>query len=180
MDEFTDKIMLYIDDELSEAEATAFEAHMMSCGACQAEFEALTQIDTLFTRAPMVAPPPNFVSRVEVRLEQRLNRRRTIAGVAVMSFILLSMVGLGAWYIAGTASLGSLNTGLLVQMAGFFEPTLGAVATLLKVVPLAFKGLFNLTRLPILWGYVAVSVGMVSLWAQILRRANFVQQPVIA
>lgn len=179
MDEYTDKIILYLDGELSPAEATDLEIHMASCSACEAEFEALAKLDRLFAAAPMVVPPPNFVSTFEVKLEQRLNRRKTLVGATVIGLLLTALLGVGLWY-GVTQKVNLLDLGQLFHLLSFLSPLVEVAATVLKVLSLTAGGLLALTRHPVFWGYVTVSVGIVSLWMQILRRVNLAQQPGMA
>ena len=179
MDEYTDKIILYLDGELTPAEVTDLELHMASCPACEAEFEALTKLDRLFAAAPMVAPPPDFVATFEVKLEQRLNRRKTLAGATLIGLLLTVLLGVGMWY-GVTQKVNLLDLSQIFHLIGFLSPLAEVDGIIIKVLWLTANGLLALTRHPVFWGYVTVSVGIVSLWMQILRRVNLSQQPGMA
>lgn len=179
MDEYTDKIILYLDDELPPAEAAALETHMASCPACEAEFEALAKLDRLFASAPMVVPPANFVATFELKLEQRLNRRRTVAGAIIIGLLLAALLGLGTWY-GVTQRVNLLDLSQIFHLVSFLTPLVGVAETFLKVLSLTASGLLALTRHPVFWGYITMAVGIISLWMQILRRVNLSQQPSMA
>ncbi len=181
MDKYTNKIALYMEDMLPDEERIELEAHLAGCPVCQAEHAALKQIDQLLMAAPMAAPPADFVAQVEMRLERRLNKRRTIAGAAIFGAALLLVAGLLAWLTAnsGMTMLTWLNnanwlsavidglTALLVAGGVFFKMATLVVGAMLQVV-----------RHPAFWGYIALAVGVISLWTQLLRRISFAQQTI--
>jgi len=181
MDKYTEKIALYMEDMLTDRERTELEIHLTSCSTCQAEHIALKQIDQLLMSIPMAAPAVNFVAQVGIRLDRRINRRRTMTGMAIIGAILLMAAGLLVWSVAnsGLTTLSFLsNFNLLGDTVGLLGAVLAGLGTLFKVGLLVIQAMAQVVRHPAFWGYVALTVGVISLWAQLLRRINLAQRPV--
>ncbi len=181
MDKFIAKLPQYLEDGLSESESIELETHLADCAVCQAEFDALTRFDRLLTSAPPVAPPANFVHNVEVRLEQRLHRRRTIIGTLVIGSLLMVISAIVVSGIFGSGSVlwqvlgnGETWTALVDVLSGI--SIIGSVA--LKIGLTIIRVVEDLVRHPIFWGYMMFAVGALWLWVQLLRRAQPAHQPV--
>jgi len=182
MDKFTEMIALYLEDALPEPDALALEEHLADCETCLAEFEALTRIDQLLLAAPMVEPPANFVPNFEARLNRHLNRRRTLIGVGVLGLLTTVLVGIGLWAVAATG-LPWINvlsgSNLLGSLARIAELTLPALSPFFKVAGLSMRAMLQVVKHPAFWGYVSLGVGIISFWAQLLRRFRMAAQPVV-
>lgn len=179
MDKFTAKLPQYLEDGLTEIESIELENHLADCAVCQAEFDALTRFDQLLAVAPMVTPSPAFVTTVSAKLERRLHRRRTVMGISVITVLLILFSGAFLWNFvdSGVTIWQWLNDGVLWQVS--LDVWRGLViggATVLKIVLVIFTAFTKLLHHPALWGYVSVSVGIVWLWVQMLRRLELTRQ----
>lgn len=77
---------LALDGMLERDDKLRLDRHLVTCASCQAEWEAMQEMSTMFEREPMVGPPLGFAVRVGRSLEaQDQKRRRAFGGVAVMT-----------------------------------------------------------------------------------------------
>jgi predicted anti-sigma-YlaC factor YlaD len=77
---------LALDGPLEPADQQWFDRHLAGCAACQAEWQAIQQVSTLFEQSPMVGPPLGFAIRVERKLEAKTKKRRqSFGGLAVLT-----------------------------------------------------------------------------------------------
>ena len=181
MDKFTEKLPQYLEDALTETEVLELETHLAECAVCQAEFDALTRFDRLLASAPMASPSPAFMPVFEAKLERRLHRRRTLAGILLLGVLLSAFVGVLVWYVIGSGAawwqwvdIGSLWKAWFAVLNSLVAVgiTAGTIATVL------FDALVKLMHHPAVWGYVSVGVGLVWLWVQLFRRVELARQPV--
>ncbi len=181
MDKYTAKIAMYMEDMLPDKERLELEAHLVNCPVCQAEHAALKQIDQLLMNAPMAVPPVDFVAQVEMRLERRANRRRTMAGAAIIGAALLLLAGLLVW-LAANSGLTMLAwpdaANLLGAAVDGLTALLVAGGVFFKMATLVISAMLQVVRHPAFWGYIALAVGVISLWTQLLRRISFAQQTI--
>ena len=175
-----DRLMRYLDGELAEAEAAEVEARLKTDESYQAERLALKRVDHLLRSAPLAAPPPDFMARFESRLERRLNRRRNIIGASMIGLILVLAAGLLWWPLAGA----NLSLSGWLNSAQVLEAVVTLVQNLLWGLSLAFRvgavmveTAFQLVKHPVFWGYALLVLGLVSLWAQLLKWAGFARPP---
>lgn len=183
MENQTDKLIQYIDGQLSAAEAVQIEARLKQDKAYQAEHTALKRVDQLLLDAPMVAPSPNFTARFEARLAQRVRRRRNLIGVSIISLVVALSAGLLVWSFADSGStLLSLVNGvnLLGYALDLLQSVFAGVGVVFRVVTLMSGTMFQLVKHPVFWGFLFLVVGLVSLWAQLLRRVGFVRSSLAA
>lgn len=182
MDKFTEMIALYLEDALPDDDALALEDHLADCETCLAEFEALTRLDHLLVSAPMVEPPANFAANFDARLNRHLNRRRTLIGVAVIGVFTTALMGVGLWTVAASGlSFLNIFSGVdaLAGVIRIIEITLSALTPFFKVAGLSMRAMLQVVRHPAFWGYVSLGVGVISFWAQMLRRMRPAAQPVV-
>ena len=87
-DTFTEKLSLWLDNELGPAEVTQLQAHLNECAECSRVYQAMQRFDSMFRAAAthMVEPQTGFSARFEARLvqQQQAKRWQTWAGVAVL------------------------------------------------------------------------------------------------
>ena len=146
----------------------------------QAELAIMKNIDHILLNAPMVSPSTDFVTRFEMRLERRVNRRKTWVGVSIISLILSLSTLLLIWSLADSGQL-LLNTmanteilnGLVDGLVNLLQSSVAGLVALARVLGLLTDATFQFMRHPAFWGSIAVASGMVLLWAQILRRLSF-------
>lgn len=126
--QFSERMSLALDHQLGAAEERELQEHLRTCDTCQAQWDALQQIERLFATAPLVSPPAGFTARVSARLTERESRRQIVFGV-------LSLV-VGA-FILGSVVLASV---------GGSVPSLYSLY-LLATTPAAWRGLAMVTEL---------------------------------
>jgi hypothetical protein len=178
MNNDTDKLLRYIDGELSEAEVLEVETRLKTDEAYQAEHLAVKRIDQLLLEAPLVEPSTDFVARFETRLEQRLKWRRNLIGASMISLVLVLATGLLFWSFAssGLSLLGWLNgVNVLDYVVDLLQGVLTSFGIVFRVVTLMTEIVFQLIKHPIFWGYMLLAAGLVSLWAQVLKWVGFVR-----
>src|SRR5947209_17705084 len=98
--DFTEKISLLIDGELSDAEAKEANAHLSSCDICQHAHE-----DFLRVRGEIksCAAAPDFVAQRRALLQilasekPPLWRRRIVLPAPVFGLLLFALIALGVW-----------------------------------------------------------------------------------
>ncbi len=97
--QFSERMSLALDHQLSAAEERELRDHLRTCNACRAQWDALQRIERLFTSTPLIAPPAGFAARVSARLVRRESRQPIVFGVLslvvgtfILGFIALASV----------------------------------------------------------------------------------------
>lgn len=85
----------YIDGETTPADEMAFEAHLLECASCRAEYESLREVvDTVRGSKPLYPVDPSVRARVTQLVERSQLRKRkrvaVMAGVFAATLILFS------------------------------------------------------------------------------------------
>jgi predicted anti-sigma-YlaC factor YlaD len=175
-DQFTEKISLWLDHELSQLEVTELQTHMVDCPACRQTYQAMQGLERLLGRAAveMKAPQPGFSQRFATRLAQHqpVSRRPSWWGIAALLLLFITA-------LAGGATM-TLSTWL--DAGGWVTAVLAVVDTLRTVVSLGTlllkAGLLTLSQ-PLFWGYTLLMAGLAWLWLRIIQTA-YQQRPVTA
>src|SRR5919199_2995346 len=101
--EFRNKHLGYVDQTLTDAEFVAMQAHLAECAACARHDTALRRGLLIFRNLPAVEPSPDFVSRLNARLQQ-INqsdaRAAMYRGPGLGSFIAAAAGVLAAGFMA--------------------------------------------------------------------------------
>ncbi len=85
-EEMAELMSLALDGRLDAPNLDRLHRHLAGCGTCQAEWQAMQQVESLFKDAPLAGPRLGFATRVERRLAvQSRQRRRVFGGVAVLT-----------------------------------------------------------------------------------------------
>lgn len=161
-----------LDDRLNSAEIALLDEHLAACGVCQAEWQGLQALDTLFASAPMVQPPVRMRVRVMARLDRRNQARRAIVGgtaltLGTVALALLAMAPLLLGLLDATGVLPALLSGgpaTAASLLAFVGSAGRALMALLETVaiPLAFLGLCGL----------AMALTLNGLWIGAVRRVR--------
>ena len=130
---------LALDGEATPAEDARLQAHLAICPACATTWEDWRAADRLFAKAPSVAPSPDFLAGLAVRLEMvdaRRQRTRWIAiaftGVGLLLFaLMLSTAGLYLGWSRQPMIAEALLSGVLRLSAGMMW-TLRGLATVAR------------------------------------------------
>jgi anti-sigma factor RsiW len=84
--------MRALDGELTPEEQRAWEAHLVRCARCRLEWDALADLDQLFTTTSVPAPSPGFVAKTIAKVERAAWRRQVaslLGGGFIIAVILL-------------------------------------------------------------------------------------------
>ena len=176
MDKATEKLIRYVDGELTPSEIVAVEARLKTDEAYQTELQALKQVDRLLDDAPLIAPPLDFMTKFETRLDQRLNRRRKVVGTGIIGGIMILATLLLVWSFAASGVNLTLLTDTTVWMRNgvdLLQNILSAAGIALRIVNLVIGTMLQILPHPLFWGYITLVVGLVALWAQLLRWVGF-------
>ncbi len=99
---------ILLDTDLTQNEQRALHQHLKDCSHCQALYQAIHQLDHLFTTTPEPAPAVGFSARWKDRIEKQEKRRNrlilgiTLSVISLATAILLSLVGLEIRAAIGT------------------------------------------------------------------------------
>ena len=74
---------LTLDGEATPAEEARLQAHLAMCPTCAATWEDWRAADRLFAKAPIVAPSPDLLAGLAVRLEMVDARRQRTRWIAI-------------------------------------------------------------------------------------------------
>ena len=178
MDRATDKLIQYIDGELSAVESAELESQLKSDKALQAKHVALRRVDRLLTNAPMVEPPIDFAAAFEVRLDKHLNRRRNILGLSIIGGIMILATALLLWSFAGSGTdVLALSDGNTVanMSVDLLQRAINFTGIVYRVGTVVVQTMLQLIQHPIFVGYAFFALGLITLWAQILKWVGMAQ-----
>lgn len=164
---------LALDGLLASDEQDALELHLSTCAACTAAWEAMRQLDILFSRPPVAEPPPDFSASVMARVAaQKSNERRWIENA--FWFVLLALLGvvmLAQWLPDLTPVASSVVPVLPQPFAGWVEaiaPFVEAIQTMVTVV-VTFADdvalwLAYVVGQPLAWTGLLAGLALVATW----------------
>jgi hypothetical protein len=113
-----------LDSRLSSQQVRLLEEHRRGCAACQARWQAMQRVSSVFQTAEMAMPPPDFVAQVMSRLDHASaveEREPLFAGrglatwATVAAAFLLMLAGVG-FFSEGFAGGGVVRQGLSVNV----------------------------------------------------------------
>jgi len=114
-----DALAPYLDEQLSQHETAAVEAHLAGCPACQSELDRMEQALSLLHSAPPLRPPPSFAPRVKAHVRAVAGGPRSpLVRRGVLQGVCYGLV-LGA---AAAAALAVFSPSLVVQSPGAIAP----------------------------------------------------------
>ncbi|GAB4420147.1 MAG: hypothetical protein Fur0044_16930 [Anaerolineae bacterium] len=175
---FTEKLSLWLENELSAPEITELQAHLAGCPTCQQTYQALQRVETLLRGGSkiMVGPPPGFTTRFEVRLayHQVRNGGHLWWGFGVLLLGALFLFIIGGLAVSALVSSGAgwldgaiFYSGLvgLIQLANTLGVWLNLAGLFVKV------SLITMSQ-PLFWGCVLAALGLAWLWLRVLKYVN--------
>jgi len=163
-----------LDGELADDGRQLLEAHLRACPPCDREWQALLAIDSLFRRAPMLAPAAGFTQRTLAQLPSRRFR------LWVMGLVYLALLLSGALPMLAGLWVYKELSGVLNEPT--FLPTVWQTVThMAQVAGVILGALLNglgkfVIQYPAVLGWLLVIAGLVSLWGSVFR--HLVLQPV--
>ena len=178
-DNFTEKISLWLDDELNLTEVAELQDHLSACPACCQSYEAMKHIDQLFRMAAMqmAAPMPGFSQRFEARLAQHSPAKPWQIWLALGALLGGTIFFFGAWVVVGGIALLSvsasvLDAGLYYQGLAAFIETVDNLRVFLNLGALFLKTSFITMGQPVFWGCILIALGMTWLWVRALQNLS--------
>ncbi len=175
-DRYTEKISLWLDDELNTAEIAELHTHMATCSQCQNAYQGMRHVDQLLLEAAkvMVAPLPGFAHRVEARLVYNRPKKAWQIWLALGAMVVGALIFLSFWVVTGGITLyglgtSLLDTGLVVQGTVVLIDTADNFRFLLNLGGLVLKTAILTMKQPIFWGCVIVAIALAGLWVRILQ-----------
>jgi predicted anti-sigma-YlaC factor YlaD len=175
-DAFTEKLSLWLDNELSPAEVTELKSHLESCPACRQTHQAMQQVHTLFlsAAATLAAPSPGFAHRLELRLAQRRAVKGWQIWLAVAGLLLGPLFFIGGLAVVGGLSLLNLSSawldaGIFYQWLTEFIDSATSLRVLLNLAGLLLKAAYVTIQEPLFWVCVLVALVMMALWVRVMH-----------
>jgi len=176
MDEYTEKISLWLDDQLNPNEITELKTHMTTCPVCRHTYEAMQRVDHMFRSAArvMVAPHAGFTQRFETRLAQRRHIKPWQLWLTISALLLGTLVFFGAWAVIGGLALISVSTsmldvGRLYHFLTIVIESVDSFRVFLNLWSLFLKAGFITLSEPLSWGFMVVGLAMVGLWVRVMQ-----------
>lgn len=173
-DTFSEKISLWLDNELSPADVADLETHLASCTGCQQFYEQMRQVDQLFQTAAMevIMPAAGFNQRLEARLAYHRPIRPWQMLTAVGSLALGTLLFLGVVVASGlTAFDVSLVTsgGFLYQGIVSLIDSVDNARVLVNLGTLFVKACLITMQQPIFWSLALLTIGLSWLWLRVMK-----------
>jgi predicted anti-sigma-YlaC factor YlaD len=178
---YQQQMSLWIDNQLTQGEIRHLEAHTATCPACRAAHDQLQRVDLLLSSVPMISPAPGFRTRFDSRLAAHRGRRRTWAGLAILTLATLALL-VGAMIllgISGVALWRSISaSGLLTQGIGLLLDLGKAMGASLRLAWLVMSAFAQGLRHPAFIAYAIATATLVVAWTQIVARRILSHRPV--
>jgi len=187
-DQFTEKLSLWLDDQLSSSEVQEMEEHLRDCPECRSCYQTMQNIHLMFqTSTNEVAQPvPGFAERFEARLAQRSANRKTTALAVVV--LLVGTILLSGVMLSGTAGsialiISSLSVGFLQNTQIIFIEQVNLLASLLNLGTVFIKACLITMTYPLFWATTALSMGLTAMWIRFMKmlyRHQSISLPILA
>lgn len=177
-DTFTEKLSLWLENELSAPEITELQVHLAGCPTCQQTYQALQRVETLLRGGSkiMVGPAPGFTARFETRLayHQVRNGRHLWWGFGVLllgtiflfiigGVVVSTLVSSGAGWLDGAIFYSGLVG--LIQLAN-------SLGVWLNLATLFVKASLLTMSQPLFWGCALAALALAWLWLRVLKYIN--------
>jgi anti-sigma factor RsiW len=174
---YLDWIHAALDGELRPDQRLQLEEHVGGCAGCRSLWEALSEVDRLFTAEPPVAPRPGFTGRFNARLSQQRSRPHLVWGALAL--------GLGS--VTAAALVVPLGAGLIlsavrvVQQPAASAALLSSLAAVGEVAGTLLEALLTLLRVlavwavtnPLMWAASLTALMMTGVWVLVMRKLNW-------
>ena len=175
-DTFTEKISLWLDNQLNPNEVAELKAHLNDCTACQQAYETMQRVHHLFRSAAtrMAAPNPGFTQRFEARLAHHRPASLWQVWLTIGVLFLGTFFVFGVWVIGeGIALIGVssyvLDAGLLNQWLAALIESAADLRFVLNLGTLLLKASYLMMSQPIFWGGVISAVSLIGFWVWVMR-----------
>ncbi|MBI1882312.1 MAG: zf-HC2 domain-containing protein [Chloroflexi bacterium] len=177
-DAFTEKITLWLDNELSDSEVAELQTHLADCLTCQHTYQAMQRVDTLLRggSSVIIAPAPGFTARFETHLGRHPARNHGHLwlgfGVLLLGTLFLFVVSgiVVSTFVSAGTSLIDVAT-LYHWLADLIEST-NTLGVWFNLVGLFVKVSLITMSQPLFWGYALVALGLTWMWLRLLKFVN--------
>ncbi len=175
-DTFTEKISLWLDNELSPTEISELKAHLAGCPKCQQVHQAMLKVHHLLRDASvvMLEASPDFSSRLQSRLAHHRPQKswHLWLGLSVLllgAFFFFAIVAMLGW-------LSLMNTsGTLVELGPIYYglASLGGlinnVRAMVNLLGMGLKVSWLTMTQPLFWVYILLAIGLTALWVRLMQ-----------
>ncbi len=175
-DRFTEKISLWLDDELNPTEVIELQAHLTDCPTCCQTYAAMQHIDKLLRTAAtqMAAPMPGFSQRFETRLAQHSPAKPWQIWLTLGALLGGTILFFGAWLVIGgmallSAGASMLDVGLYYQALAALIETVDKLRVFINLGALYLKVSLITMGQPIFWACILIALSMTWLWVRTLK-----------
>lgn len=170
---FREMMTAAFDAPLSPSERSMLDAHLETCAACRALWEALAEVDTLFAAAAPVAAPSGFAARVSARLAARASRPRVVGGGLLLGLSAVTLVGLIFVPLAGALVALLSQPGTLVALARALAAIVSVCLDVGGGLWLALTALLDWSaQQPFVYATLLATLPLVWLWVYFFNRLS--------
>jgi anti-sigma factor RsiW len=163
-----------LDGYLDRSEFARLEDHLVTCGACQIEWQKMQAVDQLFRSVPVSQVPLGLCAQVMARIDRREQARRAIfggltlvLGTATVALLLMAPFALGLLNNLGIAPA------LLAGGVGTFNQLVALVHAVGRMA-FALLDRFALPFAVVSLGSLLVALALNGLWIRTVRRLTVV------
>jgi predicted anti-sigma-YlaC factor YlaD len=175
-DTFTEKISLWLDDELNPAEITELQNHLAECSTCQHFHQAILQVHNLFHTASayMVEPQPGLSSRVRSRLAHQPTQKSWhmwlgLSGLLLGSLFFFAVGAVLGWLSLINASGTLFEMGTIYYGLGILGTTVNDIRAIVNLLGMGVKVALLIMSQPLFWIYVLIAIGLTALWVRVMQ-----------
>ena len=174
-DTFTEKISLWLDNELNPNEVAELEAHLVDCPACRQTYKAMQHVHQVLHSAArrMAAPNPGFTQRFEAQLAHHRPARLWQVWLTIGMLFLGALFISGLWVISEGITLVGLSSyvfdaGLLNQWLAALIESAADLRLALNLGALLLRVSYLMMSQPVFWGGVISAVSLIGFWVWVM------------
>lgn len=175
-DTFTEKISLWLDNELSPTEISELKAHLAGCPTCRQVQQAMGRVHHLLhdASAVMLEASPDFSSRLQTRLAHHRPQKSWHLWLGLSVLLLGSLFFLAVGAVLSWLSL--MNTGgALVELGPIYYglASLGGlvnnVRAVVNLLGMGVKVAWLTMTQPLFWMYILLIIGLTASWVRLMQ-----------
>lgn len=175
-EQFTEKISLWLDDELSQAEINELQTVINESAEYRQIYQEMKYVDSLFlASAEMVMPPVGFSDRLEkLALHQAINQQRRwlavvalLLGTVLLSTIAISVLFNGATFVIN--SLPILDVQTVYQWQVMFIELVNEGLVLFNLFSLLIKASLLMMTQPLFVLCMVITLIVTGLWMRLMQ-----------
>ena len=175
-DTFTEKISLWLDNELSPTEIRELKAQLAGCPTCRQMHQAMVKVDRLLHDAStvMLEASPEFSSRLQTRLARHRPQKSWHLWLGLSVLFLGSLFFFAVGALLGWLSLIS-SGGTLIELGPIFYSlaSLGElvnnVRAMVNLLGMGLRVAWLTMTQPLFWVYILLAIGLTALWVRLMQ-----------